>query len=214
IEGLKEIDSSNIEKDTLKIIAEWENGRTIKIYVDEIKQYYEYQYKIFCNSLESISSNTENRQKQKEYFQILTDLLSKNLLSRNLLYEIVIHSNLPRELKSSADLLYKLENSYLDLKQYIDIDIKKSYNDCIKNICEIGLKIYARRLAWNEDNYEINCIYSKEIFYDNLNKFSEVSNFDNLKKVLLINTFVVDSIQKMIHFANERLLRIDKLPRP
>ncbi|CAF3311875.1 unnamed protein product [Rotaria socialis] len=202
IAGLKEID-------TLQLVAEWENGKTSIVYKNEIKLYYEYQYQAFCNSLESIISlNSVSRKEQRKFFQSLIDLLEKRLLNLNLLNEIATHSILPRELKSSANLLYKLDNSYTHLKKYTEIDIKNSYNNCVKNICEIGLKIYATSLAWTEDDEKLDCISSRKIFDENLNSFTQKSQLSDLKAVLLIDTFVVDLIQKMIRFANEKLLRI------
>ncbi|CAF1180252.1 unnamed protein product [Didymodactylos carnosus] len=209
IEGLIEIDSPGVEKDTLKLVAEWEKGKTRCIYVNGIEKYYQYQYKVFSDSLDSIISlDNENRQKQRQYFRSLIDLSEKRLLNITLLKEIAKHPMLPGQLKLSADLLSRIDNSYTKLETYTKIQIKKSYNDCVKDFCRTGLKIYASQLAWSEDNDKFHCISSKEVFAESLNNLRNQTEISDLKKVLFLNPLVIDSIRKMIRFANDRLIHI------
>ncbi|CAF1287493.1 unnamed protein product [Rotaria sp. Silwood1] len=210
VSGLTEINQSGIEKDILKLVAEWKEGNIEFIYINDIEQYYINQYESFCNSLESILllNNNEYQQKQREYLLNFIDLFEKRLSNLNLLNEIVTNPHLPRVLKSSADLLFKLDHSYTNLNKYTKTDTKKNYNDYINNICQRGLKNYARRLSWSEDENNIYCISSKIIFDNSLDNFLIKSQLSDLKEILHFNPYIIDLIKKLIRFANERLIRI------
>ncbi|CAF3364109.1 unnamed protein product, partial [Rotaria sp. Silwood2] len=210
IDGLKEIDSPGTEKDTLKLVAEWENGKTKIIYTNEIKEYYKYQYKVFSNSIESMSSfNSENQQNQRKYFQNLIDLLNESYSNIDLLREIASPNCVfPVQLKSSAHLLTKLDNSYSSLKEYTEIDEKESYKESAKRLCQHGLKLYARRLAWTDNDDKFYDISSKIIFDKSLDTFANKASLSDLKEVLLINPLIIDLIHKMIRYANEKLIQV------
>ncbi|CAF1267998.1 unnamed protein product [Rotaria sordida] len=109
---------SIIYHDILKLVAEWKEGKTEFIYINDIEQYYKNQYEVFYNSLESIILlNNENQQKRRQYLQILIGLFEKCLSNLSLLKEIVTSPILPRELKISANLLFKLDHSYTNLNK-------------------------------------------------------------------------------------------------
>ncbi|CAF4309137.1 unnamed protein product, partial [Adineta steineri] len=111
-------------------------------------------------------------------------------------------------LKLSADLLYKLDDSYTNLSKYTITGTTKNYNSCIHDICLTGIKIYARILAWSGDENKNNYISYKNIFDNSLDEFSKVSQLSGSKKVLCVNPFVVDLIKKLIRFANGRAIQI------
>ncbi|CAF4982196.1 unnamed protein product, partial [Rotaria sp. Silwood1] len=209
VSGLTEINESSVQKKILKLVAEWKEDETELIYLNEIEQYYQHQYKDFQDSLESlILLSNENHQQQRQYLQILIDLFEKHLVDFYLLNEIVTNQNLPHKLKSSADLLSKLDHSYTNLNKYTHTETKKSYNDCINHICQQGLKNYIARLTWIEDENKIDCISSKMIFENTLNDFLTKTNLSELKSILYFNPLVIDLIKKLIRFANERILQI------
>ncbi|CAF1411630.1 unnamed protein product [Adineta steineri] len=195
--------------DILKLVAEWKEGKAEIVYKNDIEEYYKKQNKVFHNALENlILLNNENHQKQREYFRTLIDLFEKRLSDLVLLKEITTNTILPSELKLSADLLFKLDNSYTNLEKYTKIDKKTNYNNCIHEICLKSLKIYARRLAWSDDENKNHFISDKNIFDNSLNDFLTKTQLSDFKKVLNIHPFVVDLIKKLIRFANGRAIQI------
>ncbi|CAF1525147.1 unnamed protein product, partial [Rotaria sordida] len=126
VSGLTGINRSSVEETILKLVAEWKENKTEFIYRNEIEQCYQNQYEVFQHSFESfILLSDQNHQQQRQCLQILIDLLEKRLVDISLLKEIVTNSILPHKLKSSADLLFKLDNSYTNLNKYTQTEMKK-----------------------------------------------------------------------------------------
>ncbi|CAF1408560.1 unnamed protein product [Adineta steineri] len=206
IANLKDMNNTSVYKDTLKIVAEWNMGQTDIVYLDEIQTYYINQHKTFCENLSSIlSSKNESLRKQRQYFQILIDL-EECSLDLKLLYEIGVHPQLPKKLKSSADLLHVLDNSYRNLSNYtITSDTLESYNQCVRNICEKSLQSYVLKLVSMEDLYESNCIQAKYIFDEKLSSFTKKTQLKDLYEILSFSTLVIEMIKKFVSSANKRL---------
>ncbi|CAF1575905.1 unnamed protein product, partial [Didymodactylos carnosus] len=202
-------ESYNGEFNGLGSLSIKKEGKTEIVYRNDLEEYYKKQSKVFYNTLQDIILlNNENQQNQKKYFQNLIDLFEKRLSNLNLLKEITTNTILPPELKLSADLLYNVDDSYTKLSKYTIIDTKTNYNNCINEICLRGLKVYARRLAWSDDENKNHFISDKNIFDNSLNEFLTKLELSDLKKILCINPFVVDLVKKLIHFANGRAIKI------
>ncbi|CAF1234525.1 unnamed protein product [Rotaria magnacalcarata] len=209
IEGLPPLNRPGIENGTLSLIAMWGNGITRIVFANGIEQYYAHQYQVFQHSLDSIiSSNIDNLDKKREDFQILISLFEKRLIGSTLLKQISEHPGLPKELKLAADLLQRLDTCYDNLRKYTTLPSRKSYSDSLKLFCATGLKTYAKRLAWIPHDNRFNTILAKEIFEDDLNNFAKKTKISELKDVLGINPLIVNLIQKMISFADERLKQV------
>ena len=209
IQGLRPLDSPGIEKNTLSLIAMWENGKTRLVFANGIEQYYAHQYHLFELSLNSIISlNIDNLDRKRKNLQTLILLVGKHLLSSTLLKEITEHHKLPKELKLAADLLQRLDKCYDNLKKYTKLPGRKSIGDCLKLFCERGLITYAKSLAWISYHNRFNRISSREIFEDDLKNFTTKAKISDLQIVLSINPLIVNLIQKMISFADERLKQV------
>ncbi|CAF3778311.1 unnamed protein product, partial [Adineta steineri] len=138
IAGLRDMNNTSVYKETLKIVAEWNMEKTDVVYLDEIQTYYIDQHKTFCENLSSIlSSKNESLRKQRQYFQILIDL-EERFLDLKLLYEIGAHPQLPKKLKSSADL-FNHSNYQSNIQEIIKMNeyflqISETKNALIRDI--------------------------------------------------------------------------------
>lgn len=211
IQGLRDIKPPYAEKEYLRVIADWREGKTKKslTYLNEIEEYYQYQFEHFSHSLESfILFNRENYHKERDCLQTLIKLHKKSNSDVNLLREIVIQENLSPEMKFAADFLLKLDSSHTALGKYTEIDSKKTYRNCLLDVWQRQLKVYVRRLVWSEDENFRDRISPKEIFDEDFNNFLTKSTISDLKRILYLNPSVVQLIRKLVRFANEKLNQI------
>ncbi|CAF1453216.1 unnamed protein product [Adineta ricciae] len=214
IAGLTDMDKPNEKKETLRLIAEWDMGKTKIIYVDEVKRYYHYHSESFYKTLEStLSSYNETLQEQKKYFEILLDIVEKHL-NLSVLDEISIHADLPATLRSSANLLYALDESYTNLKKYTEIDTGPNYIERVKSACTRGLQTYARRLASTDDGDNRSGFSVRDIFDNKLSSFTKQSRLEDLIPVLSFDIFAIDLIKKLVNSVNERSVQILTENRP
>jgi hypothetical protein len=212
IKGLRDINPPHAEKECLRVIADWKEGKTKKsfTYLNEIEEYYQYQFEHFSRNLESfVLLNRENYQKQRDCLQTLIELHRKSDSDMHLLREIDIQENLPPEMKLAADFLLRLDSSHTALGNYTEINSKKNYRNYLSHIWQRELKAYVRRLVWSDDENFHDRISPKKIFDEDLNSFLTKSEVSDLKRILYLNPSVVQLIRKLVHFANERLNRIN-----
>jgi len=143
------IDGVN-QNEPILLVAKWANGKVASVYRNEIDENYLAQYNSFNKCLKSIADLRE-LDKQREYFSIFIELLEKKQLSNMLLKDINKNTRLPRELKSSADLLLRLDTAYENLGSFFSdsklVRPKKgNYIECVREACHGGLQRYIRFL--------------------------------------------------------------------
>ncbi len=92
-------------------------------------------------------------------------------------------------MKFSTDLLYKLDHSYTNLKN--------TYTNLLNDTIQKGLRNYARRLVREEEEAnKMEYISSKYIFDDSLNNFLSESQISEPKRVLALDSSLIDLIRK------------------
>ncbi|CAF1312742.1 unnamed protein product [Adineta steineri] len=213
IAGLRDMNNTSVYKETLKIVAEWNMGKTDVVYLDEIQAYYIDQHKIFCENLSSIlSSKNESLRKQRQYFQILIDL-DERFLDLKLLYEIGAHPQLPKKLKSSADLFKTLPDRFtssekIRIRAELTMGISKSFVYLSDQIKYNSLKKFKEEFI-SIFKYTIKDIESYEAFHSKLERVEPYFLYDRKLKEITVDQALksFQSKNKTLSESESKLLK-------
>ena len=191
------IDGVN-RNEPLVLVAKFANGKVASVYRNEIDETFLAQYDVFNKCLKSIA-DLADLNKQREYFSILIELLEKKQLSNMILKDINKSTRLPRDLKSSADLLLRMDTAYENLGLFFvdtkSVRPKKSnYAECVREACHCGLQRYMRFLQ--------SCAYVEE---------SE-SRFLDLEQVIgtSLRVLLEANVYNKSNLGNKKITRLIK----
>ena len=208
------IDGVN-RNEPIVLVANWACGKVATVYRNEIEEIFLAQCDIFNSCLKAIA-HLSDLGKQRDYFGVLIELLEKPQLSSMLLKDINKCLQLPRELKSSADFLLRMDTAYENMGSFFEAtkrpNKKPDYTECVRKACLAGLERYMRFLQSRvyEEEAESRFLDLDRVIGTSLRDLldSTTTNYNTLaylQKILYIDPSVLDLIKKLTRTVNEML---------